>query len=155
MKYEWISQAGALREGQDDEAFAESAALSVLLPPERAQPDEPITDLLTRWIDPKVIALTTESIARENNVIPISTDGETIFFAAADPTDISVADKLRFVLAKDVRLLPAPRQDIQRAIDQYYDGRETESVYTMICEFTETAIDFDDDEQPIDVVFDF
>ena len=58
-------------------------------------------------IPPSVIELVPESLAREHTVIPLAFDGETITFAAADADNIALADTLRFILAKNVRLIPA------------------------------------------------
>ncbi len=95
---------------------------------------------------PAVLALVPESVARENLVLPLRLDGETLWVAAADPTDLSVADKLTFILNKKVRLVGYPRAGINAAINRHYGRTETESVDSMLVEFTDTATDFDADE---------
>lgn len=152
MKYEWLKQRGALQEGHAG-TISDSEVLGVLMPHGAGlEPEEQIiVDLRTRRIPRSVLNIVTESIARENGVVPVSSDDETVVFAARDPHNISIADKLRFVLAKDVRLLPAPPSDIEYALQRYYPQLETESVDSMICEFTETAIDFDDSDISGDV----
>jgi hypothetical protein len=101
---------------------------------------EPLELLGTANISPDVIALVPESVARENVIIPLSFDGETITFAAADPDDIATADKLRFILAKNVRLVAARRDSIAAMIERYYGPARTESVDSMLAEFTDTAV---------------
>jgi hypothetical protein len=91
-----------------------------------------------------VVELVPESVARENIVMPLSFDGETITVAAVDAENIALADKLRFILAKNVRLIPADRQIILDAINHHYGEAETESVDSMLAEFTDTAIDLDE-----------
>ena len=44
-----------------------------------------------------VIELVTESLARENLVIPIESDGDSVVIAMNNPNNIEVLDKLRFV----------------------------------------------------------
>ena len=85
-------------------------------------------------IAPEVLALIPEALARTEVVIPLDFDGETITFAAADAGSIALADKLRFMLAKNVRLVPAPRERILRAIERYYPDAESESVACLLSE---------------------
>ena len=98
------------------------------------------TDPAIQFIPPEVLALIPGS-GRENTIIPLKYDGETITVAAADANDIALADKLRFILAKDIKFVLAPRPVILEAINRYY-AAETESVDSMLQEFTDTAIDF-------------
>jgi hypothetical protein len=91
-----------------------------------------------------VVELIPESVARENLCFPMRLDGETLFVAAADPGDVMLADKLRFIINKNIRLVRKSRQQIVEAINRYHGSSETESVNSMLCEFTDTAIDFDE-----------
>jgi type IV pilus assembly protein PilB len=93
-----------------------------------------------------VIELVTESMARENLVIPIESDGDSVVIAMNNPNNIEILDKLRFVLNRDIRPVMAPLESIQGAINRHYGQSETESVDSMISEFTETQIDFTDVE---------
>lgn len=93
-----------------------------------------------------VIELVTESMARENLVLPIESDGDSVTVAMSNPNNIEVLDKLRFVLNRDIRPVMAPLESIQGAINRHYGQSETESVDSMISEFTETQIDFTDVE---------
>src|SRR4051812_18048052 len=91
-----------------------------------------------------VIELVPESVARENQVLPLALDGETLTVAAADPTNLLVAEKLSFILNKKVRLVAAPPAAIRVAINRHYGRREMASLDSMLCEFTDTAIEFGD-----------
>ncbi len=95
-----------------------------------------------RQIPNSVIELVTESMARENIVIPIESEGESVVIAMHNPNNIEVIDKLRFVLNREIRPVMAPMEAIQAAINRHYGQSETESVDSMISEFTETQIDF-------------
>ncbi len=92
-------------------------------------------------IPASVISLVTESMARENTVIPIELDGSTLKVAFHDPMAFDVLDKLRFVVNKEIEVVVAPKPSIQRCIDRHYGQSETESVDSMIAEFTDTQID--------------
>ncbi len=89
-----------------------------------------------------VLELVPESVARENLVLPCRLDGDTLWVAAADPNDLMVADKLTFILNKKIRLVGYPKRLLIAAINEHYGQTETESVDSMLCEFTDTAIDF-------------
>ncbi len=93
-----------------------------------------------------LIELVPESVARENIVIPVAEDGGRLKVAVEDPMDFAVVEKLRFILNRDVEMVMAPKEDILTAINRYYGQTETESVDSMLMEFTETAIDFTETE---------
>lgn len=99
-------------------------------------------------IPASVIALIPESVARENIVIPLGLDDERLRVAMMNANDLDVIDKLRFMVNRDIEPVGAPRESIQNAINRYYGGSETESVDSMLMEFTETAIDFTETEAP-------
>ena len=101
------------------------------------------------WNPPRaVLELVPESVARENQIFPLSLDGETLTCAAADPNNILTQDKLSFILNKQVRLVGAPPEALRKAISRHYGKTETESVDAMLCEFADTAIDFT--KQPVE-----
>lgn len=89
-----------------------------------------------------VIEMITESMARENVVIATDVADDTVVVAMHNPNNIEVLDKLRFVLNREIKVVMAPLESIQGAINRHYGQTETESVDTMISEFTETAIEF-------------
>ncbi len=99
-------------------------------------------DLSALEIPPSVIEMVPESVARENIVIPLSLDGDSLTVAIGDPMKFEVLDKLRFILNKEINVAVAPDDAIQSAINRHYGQTETESVDSMLQEFTETAIDF-------------
>ena len=107
----------------------------------------PFIQLREIEIPPSVIELVPESLARENNVMPLAAEGGTIKVIMHDPMDFETIDKLRFVLNKEIDVALAPKEAIVEAINKYYGGStsETESVDSMLQEFTDTAIDFSED----------
>ncbi|MDF1744878.1 MAG: ATPase, T2SS/T4P/T4SS family [Gimesia sp.] len=92
-------------------------------------------------IPQSVIELVPESMARENTVIPVGMKGDSLQIALHDPMKYEVLDKLRFIINRDLDVVMAPIESIQTAINRHYGQSETESVDTMLKEFTETAID--------------
>src|SRR5262245_6353745 len=76
----------------------------------------------------EVLELIPESVARENNVLPLLLEGPVLFVATADASSILLRDKLSFIVNKDIRLVEFPRGDILRAIRRCYGETKTESI---------------------------
>jgi hypothetical protein len=131
MEYKYLQNRGALNEAEQGQV--EAVARAVLNPGD-------MRDLATRRIPASIIELVPESLARENLVIPVAVDGDRYIFAAADADSVATMDKLSFVLNKAVRLVPAPRDAVIAAIRRHFGKSETESVNSLLAEFTETAI---------------
>src|SRR5947209_12498557 len=98
-------------------------------------------------VPPSVIEQVPESVARENVVLPMSLENGTMKVVVSDPTDFDLLQKLQFVLNKDIFPMLAPREQIVEAINRHYGQTETESVDSMLQEFTDTQIDFTETEQ--------
>ncbi len=92
-------------------------------------------------IPANVISMVPESMARENTVIPLEFEGGVLKVAFHDPMAFDVLDKVRFMVDKEIEMVVAPKPSIQRCIDRHYGQSETESVDSMIAEFTDTQID--------------
>ena len=107
----------------------------------------PFVELREIEIPPSVIELVPESLARENIVMPLSQESGTIRVIMHDPLDFETIEKLRFVLNREIGVSLAPKEAIVEAINKYYGSAtsETESVDSMLQEFTDTAIDFAED----------
>jgi hypothetical protein len=98
-------------------------------------------DLRERTIPPEILELIPESVARENVVIPVAVEGKLLIVAVSDPEQ-SLLQKLCFILNRHIQFALASREQIIEAINRHYGEVETESVDSMLCEFTDTAIDF-------------
>jgi Type II secretion system (T2SS), protein E, N-terminal domain len=131
MEYRYLRNRGALNEASQETAsgVARQQMLAGLV------------------IQPAAVALVPETVARENLVMPLSFDGETLTLAAVNPGEVMLADKLGFILNKNIRFLGAPRQAIVDALNRIYGQSKTESVTSMLAEFTDTAIDDTDSEE--------
>src|SRR5271166_1390811 len=110
----------------------------------------PFIELREIEIPASVVELVPESLARENIVMPLSQGSGTIKVIMHDPHGFETIEKLRFVLNREIEVTLALKEAIVEAINKYY-GRssgETESVDSMLQEFTDTAIDFAEDAGP-------
>ncbi len=99
-------------------------------------------DLKDVAIRPAVIELISESIARENCVLPFEEDGDSLVVVMSDPDDVEVFEKLRFILQRPIKAVISSRERIQEAINQHYGQNVGESADSMIQEMTDTAINF-------------
>jgi type IV pilus assembly protein PilB len=107
----------------------------------------PFVELREIEIPASVIELVPESLARENIVMPLSQESGAIRVIMHDPLDFETIEKLRFVLNREISVSLAPKEAIVESINKYYGSAssETESVDSMLQEFTDTAIDFAED----------
>src|SRR5262245_4423889 len=121
MQYRYLEARGALNQAARTSA-----------------PPPPLRRALVN-VPPAILALMPESVAQENNVLPLALDGETLTVAAPRADDLPLADKLSFMLNKKVRLVPFPRAEIRAAVAHHY-GDRVESVDSMLQEFTDTPV---------------
>lgn len=152
MKYSYLNQPGVLS-GEPTSEWTDERASSRLLrdwipPSQRRTPKRDWTNSNFKMLEipVQILEMVPESVARENTALPLSFDGTTLTFAVADETSIALHDKLMFILNCNIELVRGRRSDIEEAISRNYARVELESVDSMIQEFTETAIDFSEDE---------
>jgi type IV pilus assembly protein PilB len=117
-----------------------------------------ITVTLTDFEIPRaVIELMPESVARENVVLPLDLQGNCLILCATHPHNFDLVQKLQFILNKSVVMGRAEQIDIIDAINHHYGQSETESVDSILYEFTDLPqITFDprmfptiDDDGPV------
>jgi type IV pilus assembly protein PilB len=80
----------------------------------------PSIDLSKYRFDERLKAAVPEKIARQYSVVPISSLGDTLTVAVADPLNVFIADDLRNITGKNVDMVIATESQIKTAIDQYY-----------------------------------
>lgn len=102
-------------------------------------------------IPPEIVELVPESVARENYILPLAEEDETLRVLASDPLDLETFDKLRFILNRKIEIALSPKPRILEAINKYYGQIEGESADSMLQEFTDTAIDFTETEADTDI----
>jgi type IV pilus assembly protein PilB len=99
-------------------------------------------NLTDMTIPPSIIELVPESVARENVVIPLSQEEGMLQIVMSDPSDYETVTKLQFILNKEIQPVLAPKEQIIAAINRHYGQTETESVDSVLAEFTDTQIVF-------------
>ena len=106
----------------------------------------PYVNLAEADIAPDVVELVPQSVARENVILPMEEQDDSLTVIVHDPLDLETFDKLRFILNRKIEIALAPRGAILEAINKYYGQVEGESTDSMLQEFTDTAIDFTETE---------
>jgi uncharacterized protein (TIGR02996 family) len=93
-------------------------------------------------VPPRVYELVPESVARENVLVPLADQGRVVFIATAEPHNNDSAQRLEFILNRDVILVGAEEDDIEDAIDRHYGLTELESIDSppLLTEFATTQL---------------
>jgi MshEN domain len=118
MNYRYLGTTGVLNEAGSRVALWEGPV--GLSPGPRSRPAPKLPQWRGTAIPRAVCALVPESLARGDLVFPISLQGETLTLAAVDHDSIALKDKLSFTLARKVRFVPAPREEILSLINESY-----------------------------------
>jgi uncharacterized protein (TIGR02996 family) len=115
-----------------------------------------ITVRLEEYTVPRaVVEYMPESVARENLLLPLAIQTRVFLLATADPYDTDLAQKLEFIINRDIVLVGAEPDDIRNALDRHYDATEVVGVVSSprVAEWDDTAgefvpVDHDPDPAP-------
>jgi type IV pilus assembly protein PilB len=80
----------------------------------------PFISLETSVIDPVVVGLISENMARDLGVIPLVRVEDKLTVAMSDPTNSEAAKEIRFVTGCDIEPVIAKHNEIMKAIESYY-----------------------------------
>ena len=83
----------------------------------------PRVELKSYLIDPKVLELVPEPLARKHKVIPLFKVGDTLTVATADPLNLIALDELRLKTGKTVEPVVATEEEIAQTLGEYYGAR--------------------------------
>ena len=86
----------------------------------------PHIDLERHYIDREVPNLVSESLARENLLIPVRLSGDTLTVAMSDPLNLIVIEDIKKSTGFDVKPVLASDRDIQNAIGRHFGGKNAE-----------------------------
>ena len=87
-------------------------------------------------IDPEVIKLVPENMARRHNVIPVNRAGSSLIVAMSDPSDIYAIDELKFKTGYNIEVMVASDSAIEEALNRYY---------SQDMSFDDSMFDFDEE----------
>jgi type IV pilus assembly protein PilB len=80
----------------------------------------PWLDLQDAEIDPEALRLLPEHLARENRMIPISEENDTVRVAMANPQDTACRESFRMLVNRDIEPVLAFEQDILDSLEEHY-----------------------------------
>ena len=95
----------------------------------------PLVDFEKVAIDPKVVALIPEIIARKHRLIALGKKNNQVLVSFADPLNIFAIDEISKILTDSLVLCVAPESKIMEAIEANY--KSTESIQIAGVEHTE------------------
>jgi methionyl-tRNA formyltransferase len=76
-------------------------------------------------IPPAVLELIPESVARENQVLPLSVHGNTLKLVTSQPDNYDVLQKVQFLVNMDIQPVLASPDELQAAISRSYRDSST------------------------------
>jgi type IV pilus assembly protein PilB len=101
-------------------------------------------------IDPEVIKLVPEEVARKHNVLPVNRAGASLIVAMSDPANILAIDDLKFLTGYNIEIVVASEVAIEEAIENYYASKV--SYEEVLDDFDDTEIEFGEEEEDVNVV---
>jgi len=117
----------ALEEQRRTGAALRDVLLRLELVPERALLDYyeeqlgfPRMDLTTYVLEPEIVRLVPERIARQFHVVPLFKVGDSIAVAMADPLDVVAIDEIKQSTGLQVDVVVSPESQIREAVDRHH-----------------------------------
>ncbi|MFQ5585536.1 MAG: type IV-A pilus assembly ATPase PilB [Thermodesulfobacteriota bacterium] len=110
----------------------------------------PAIDLASTEIDPEIIKLIPEDVARKYQIMPVSRTGSTLTVAMADPSNIYAIDDVKFLTGYSVETVVTSEAAMKEAIEKYYEVPEMD-YGDVLTEFDETEMEVVQEEEDIDI----
>jgi len=105
-------------------------------------------DLSKYVLDKEAVNMVTADFARHFSVIPMKFDKEKLLVAMSDPMDVEIEEHLRMQLKRPIKMVYAPREDIDRAIAIYYGSSlPIEEITAELAHLDEEEFDTEKDIQ--------
>lgn len=83
----------------------------------------PRVELKSYLIDPKMLEIVPEALARKHQIVPLFKVGETLTVATADPLNLIALDELRLKTGKTIEPVVTTDQEVAQALGEYYGAR--------------------------------
>ena len=81
-----------------------------------------MTDLSTINFDEELLGAIDANTARMFNILPVRREGNTLYVALANPSNVAVLEDLRFMTGGEVQGVLAPQEQIDKLVDRHYGG---------------------------------
>jgi type IV pilus assembly protein PilB len=106
----------------------------------------PAINLTDFEIDPEVLKLVSQEVARKHRCIPVSRAGSSLIVAMSDPTNLHAIDDIKFLTGYNVEPVVASEQSIMNAIEGHFQAPSVS--YDDVMEgFEEEEIAFGEDDE--------
>jgi type IV pilus assembly protein PilB len=104
-------------------------------------------------IDPEVLKLVPDAIAKKYEVLPIKKQGSTLTLAMADPTNVFALDDVAFMTNLQVTPVVASQAAIRKAIERNYEAQTavTDVMTQLSAEVGNVEVVEDDTQSKVDV----
>ncbi len=110
----------------------------------------PAVNLKEFEIDPEVIKLIPEEVARKHMAIPVNRAGSTLIVAMVDPSNIFAQDDIKFLTGYNTEVVVAPEAAVKEAIDKYYAQGEA-SLEEALGSMDDIDIELSGDEEEVNL----
>ena len=80
----------------------------------------PRMDLTTYVLEPEIVRLVPERVARQFHVLPLFRIGSTLTVAMADPLDVVARDEVKQATGLEVDVVVSPEAQIEEAVSRYH-----------------------------------
>jgi len=106
--------------------------------------DMQYVDLDVGTVNPQVMEMVPEAMMKEYQILPLAYEDGRLKVAITDPLDLESIDAVRFRLNMDVDCVLASREQVKQVISSYTEQAESQSLDTMLQEFTDSDVQFED-----------
>ncbi len=103
----------------------------------------PPVELRQTDIDPEVVKLLPENVARRHQVVPINRTGSILVVAMADPSDIYAIDDLKFITGYNIEVMVASDTSIEEVLNRIYN-QSMAALEESLYEFNNNEVEFGD-----------
>ncbi|HEY4716813.1 MAG TPA: type IV-A pilus assembly ATPase PilB, partial [bacterium] len=103
-------------------------------------------------IDAEIFKLVPKDICEKHTIVPVNRAGSTLIIATADPSNIFVADDIKFLTGYNIETVVAPESQIKNVLEKQYGTQAARNLMSeVMAEMGDTEIESVSDEEDIDV----
>ena len=110
----------------------------------------PESDLSNLDVDPDLLRLIPEDVAKKYQLIPLERYGSTLKLVMVDPTNIFAIDDIKFLTSYNVEATIASEMAIKEAIEKVYEVEDM-ALDDVFNEFDEAEMEVVTDEEELDI----
>jgi type IV pilus assembly protein PilB len=110
----------------------------------------PVSDVSSLDVDPDLLRLIPEDVAKKYQLIPLERYGSTLKIVMSDPTNIFAIDDIKFLTSYNVEATIASENAIKDAIEKVYEVEDM-ALDDVFNEFDEAEMEVVTDEEELDM----